>query len=149
MSKVKIQCTNCGKKYKTEHPEIIMRFCKNCNQETEFSPVEKEQKPITKRQPATLLCRYCCRSSYIPTGRIPSECPQCHYKVDRPLDEGIMDTILRLLTGGNETKKWFLKVDVSRDGTLWWTPEKDAPDDDIVPFIGDAQRTGSYHIKER
>jgi predicted nucleic acid-binding Zn-ribbon protein len=143
MSKVKIQCTNCGKQYKTEHPEIVIRFCKNCNQEIEFELVTK--KPVAdKRAPVDVLCRHCEWQTHFPTGKISSECPHCHQKGIRPAEsETITDTILRMLTGGNDKEKWFLKIQVGKDGVPWWTVPKDSFGDDIDPFIGDSKKLSS------
>jgi hypothetical protein len=142
MSKVKIRCTNCGRKYKTDHPEIVIRQCKGCGLECEFERVEEKQKPIIdKHTPVDVLCRRCCGQAHFPTGLIPKECPSCHYKVNRPLDEGIMDTILRMLTGGNDKERWFLRVQIGIDGSPWWTPE--SPDDPVDFGIGDSRKLSS------
>jgi hypothetical protein len=141
MKKTIIMCTNCGRKYKTDNPEIVIRQCKGCGLECEFEPVVEKQKPIIdKRAPTDVLCRRCCGHTHFPTGLIPKECPQCHYKVNKPIDETITDTILRILTGGNDKEKWFFKVQITLGGAIWWTA---LPDDPTDPFCGDAKKLSS------
>lgn len=140
MSKVKTRCTDCGKIYKTGHPEIKMRFCKNCNHETEFELVT--EKPVTRKNtPFDIMCLRCQTVYHVQS--IPKRCG-CGQRFQRHAENTTLtDVIYNIIVGTDKTEKGYMKVTVGRDGQVWWTPEKDAPGDGF-PFIGDAQRTSHY-----
>lgn len=146
MTKTVIRCTRCGRKYKTVHPEIIIRFCKACGQETEFEPVIKN--PVTlKGVPYDIMCLRCRTVRHVLT--IPKTC-RCGQRFQNHAENSTLTDVLYNFFVGSDKEKGYMRVNVNPfDGSVWWTPPKDEYGDDIDPLIGDSKRTGHYSHQGR
>jgi ribosomal protein L37E len=137
--KYTVQCCDCDTQFKTKKP-TTQRRCPICKAQTTFIIVN-EQPLMNKRKRQTIQCLRC--EVLHSVTQIPSKCSSCNYPFSRKEgDQTLTDVIYRLIMGGSVREAGYMKVDVSRDGAIWWTPE--SPDDDMNPFIGDAQQTGQY-----
>lgn len=140
MSKVKMQCTNCGNRIKTDHPEIVIRFCKGCGSKTEFTIFEKTKKPVVSRQKIFIvMCLHCGRVQ-----AISKSCCWCGQRFNRRSEEEtITDVILNILTGSSDRELGYLRVTVCHiTGMPWWTAPKDSQYSDD-PFLEHLKKQGS------
>ena len=143
-TKVKMQCTRCGWQIKSPHPEIVIKFCKGCKQETEYERYEK--KPvINKRQMFDIQCLRCDTVRHAPP--IPKQC-SCGQRFQNHAENQTLTDVIYNMIVGSEKDKGYRVVTVGRDGMVWWTPTKDSfGDDNDFPCLGDNMRTSqsSYY----
>ena len=141
MKKTVIECKNCKKKCKTDQPQIVIRFCKGCNQETEFELVKKKQPVIQKGKVFDFMCLRCRTVRHGPV--IPKSCG-CGQRFQQHAENTTLtDVLYNMIVGSDDKQKGYMKVSVGRDGQVWWTPLKDEFGDDVDPLIGDSEKLNS------
>jgi len=52
----------------------------------------------------------------------------------------LTDVIYNFIVGDESKEKGYLRVEVAKDGTVWWKGDKDAYNDKVCPFIGASAR---------
>ena len=137
MPKFTMECVECETRYQTKKP-ISRRKCPQCGIMTTF--IEVEKKPvILKGTPFFIMCLRCRRVHNVQS--IPKQCSCGQRFQNHAENRTLTDVIFNAIVGSDKEKKGYMKVDVGRDGQVWWTPPKDEfGDDTIDPFIGDSAR---------
>lgn len=138
MPKFLMECGECKNRFKTKKPHT-RRICPVCKIETDFEIVEKPVKTLGKKDSFHIMCCRCQTRFYIKNGILPKKCPECKHPFKHHSENiTLTDVIYNIITGSDSKDKGFLRVEIGQDGFAWWKGNKDAYDDEVCPFIGDA-----------
>jgi hypothetical protein len=136
-----IKCNDCGQHFKTKNPKPF-RYCPVCKEETPFTLMERPPL-LSKGKPCDILCCRCQRLRHLPDGVIPPKCPECGHPFNHHAgNTSLIDVIYNRIVGSDDENKGYVKVDIARDGTIWWKPDKDSDPELVSPFLGDMERSG-------
>lgn len=134
-----MQCLECETIYVTRKP-ITRRYCPRCGVLRDFIEIKQ---PVVKRGvPFVIMCLKCQKIHRIQS--IPRQCPSCGQHFESHAEGRTLTDVIYNAIIGSSNVKGYMRVDIARDGTVWWTVPRDSQDTDDDPYLGHRVSQSSY-----